>query len=406
MSDEEQLTQSIPSLMNMRSDESYVTRELLSELIPLIKEADLAKFALRENMNSDGSSLIREDRDRYEDVVRSGEEAKRRLVSAALPLIKNIVGSEFKKRENRGSNVQYEDMLSEGMVGFLKGIRGYDPTVSSTSATNYIGQWVITEIRRGTEREDHSFSIPYETSERIKRIKAIRSRLRDQLDREPTDKEIVEAWDDRTWRGGKMLGPKASTKEELGFGQNKTKRNSITVKHVQEEREHASRTGAVISRDMIYSSDGSSDAAAVSERFQETSVTGDEAFSSVNEVDERAKSDALTALFYQFKEEAGVKDRQFDVIARRFGLEPYGDVSTLKQIAHDTGLSQNKVSSILSAFQKVMVTPNGAFHRIVSSLNEDELEALNLGWVSSSLGKYVGGVKVKTPNVLKTDDLS
>lgn len=397
---------SVPTLANMRSEEGYITVDFLAEIVPKIHAVEVAKKSLENNMNLETyDELTESEIKELQNVVNDGEDAKRRLVLAALPLIKDIVGNEFKKRDERGTNISYDDMLAEGVVGLLKGIKGYKTEASSTSATNYLGQWIITEIKRGTERYDHAFSVPYETSDRNKKIRAIRARLQGELNREPSDEEIVEAWDDRSWRGGQMLGPKASTKEKTGFGKNKTKRNSITVKHVQEERQFSPRTGQIVSRDMTYDSSGDRDNTAISDIFHETSVTNEEATHNENEVDEKIKSDALSSLFFKTKVESGMQDQQFDIVARRFGLNPYNEVHTLKQISQATSLTQSKVSSVITAFQKVMVTPNGVFHKLVSELNEDELEALNLGWVSQSLGEYVANKEKKTPTILKAEKL-
>ncbi len=401
-----QIEKTVPTLANMRSEEGYITVDFLAEIVPKIHAVEAAQKSLENDMNLETfEELSKEERKELNKIVDEGEDAKRRLVLAALPLIKDIVGNEFKKREDRGANISYDDMLAEGVVGLLKGIKGYKVEASVNSATNYLGQWIITEIKRGTERYDHAFSVPYETADRNKKIRAIRSRLQGELNREPSDEEIVEAWDDRSWRGGQMLGPKASTKEKTGFGQNKTKRNSITVKHVQEERQFSSRTGQIVSRDMTYDGSGDRDNATISEIFQETSITNEEETHNENEVDEKIKSDALSALFFKTKEEAGIQDQQFDIIARRFGLSPYYEVHTLKQISQATSLTQSKVSSVITAFQKVMVTPNGVFHKLVSELNEDELEALNLGWVSQSLGEYVINKEKKTPSILRSQKL-
>lgn len=144
---------SVPTLANMRSEEGYITVDFLAEIVPKIHAVEVAKKSLENNMNLETyDELTESEIKELQNVVNDGEDAKRRLVLAALPLIKDIVGNEFKKRDERGTNISYDDMLAEGVVGLLKGIKGYKTEASSTSATNYLGQWIITEIKRGTER--------------------------------------------------------------------------------------------------------------------------------------------------------------------------------------------------------------------------------------------------------------
>ena len=74
---------------------------------------------------------------------RGNEKAGHKLARAYLPLVKRIAKKYFGSRE---------DLVSEGCVGLMKAIKGYDPDQGARLGT-YAAIWIEAEIREFTKRQ-------------------------------------------------------------------------------------------------------------------------------------------------------------------------------------------------------------------------------------------------------------
>ena len=74
---------------------------------------------------------------------RGDEKAGHKLARAYLPLVKRIAKKYFGSRE---------DLVSEGCVGLMKAIKGYDPDQGARLGT-YASIWIEAEIREFTMRQ-------------------------------------------------------------------------------------------------------------------------------------------------------------------------------------------------------------------------------------------------------------
>ena len=74
---------------------------------------------------------------------RGDEKAGHKLARAYLPLVKRIAKKYFGSRE---------DLVSEGCVGLMKAIKGYDPDQGARLGT-YAAIWIEAEIREFTKRQ-------------------------------------------------------------------------------------------------------------------------------------------------------------------------------------------------------------------------------------------------------------
>jgi hypothetical protein len=88
-------------------------------------------------------------------------------------------------------------------------------------------------------------------------------------------------------------------------------------------------------------------------------------------------------------------DTQKEIVSRRYGLTPYEEESSAREISRVMNIHRERVSRILSAFADEMKTPNGSFHRVVSVLSADDLQELGIPWVSSILGVWHEGLADK-----------
>jgi DNA-directed RNA polymerase sigma subunit (sigma70/sigma32) len=350
------------------------------------------------------ADLSKEERNVLLTQKNQGTRSQEVLIISALPLIKNITSREFQRRKAWNSRVSFDDLLQEAISGFIRGLLSYDETSNHGSPTNYLGQWITTTIRRRTENLEHDFAIPYEVVERSRRIKAVAGRLNTELNRPPTDEELLEALNDPNdtnkgaykWGGTKASGDKKPVRAA----------NKFTMAHIQEAKDLNDRSYSLYSSDTSASEDDQ-------ETYEKasTSLTADEA-------SQYSYEDAdLSSSRLQFFEQAFITmrigSRQRDIILRCFGLKPYIEPQTQKEIIAQTALPPRFVKSVITSFQVYMPHKGGVFHRIILDMEPDDVEALELTWLIPILGDWPKGKRtpdsppaILTQTTLKTTQKS
>lgn len=381
-----------PLMNRVKNDSEELSLDTLKKYVPLVQKG----YEAQAQLDDHESKLSAQERRQLSRTILQGESAKEKLFLIALPLIRSMALAEYNKRQSWNSKVSLEDLFSDGLSGFLRGIKAYNVDGAQKSATNYIGQWITTEMRRNADTMDQDFFIPGEAVERHRKIRAIRSRLTDQLDREPTDQEIVDAAMDKSFAGGTFLGRSRENKIKEAESE-RPRRRIITLKHVEEERQHRNRTGTIKSINQVASNEDEH----VLTESSFTSVIGDEDHDNFSdkghsEIDARAARIALSQLLENAFIIMEIGRMQSDIIRRRFGLVPYMENQTLKDIVIHTGIPKHKVTRILTAFSAEMTRKNSPFHELINSISVDETESMGIGWVHKSLGTFTPPA---TPNV-------
>lgn len=382
-----------------RAAENRLTVDMLSTEIPIIREGEAAQQELDSN-----SRISPKKRQELANKVRASQKAKERLFAAALPLIRTVAVREYRRRQQWGSRVPMDDLMQEAIVGFFKGIAGFKTESIRKSATNYLGQWMLVEMRRAAEVMDHDLQVGHDAGERFRRVRALRSRLVNDLGREPTDEEISEASrnSDYVTRPG-MVGKAPTTGEQPKTGK------GLTVNQVAEERNSRDRVGQVAR--MANLTDGDQESSGhghgvVDEGRIIGSVEGELSTFDPAEIAAETQSTAvISGLVSRVLIEIRLPEMQHEVISRRYGLSPYEEEASARSIAKVMGIHRERVSRILTAFTAEMTTSGGPFHRIVAELSSDDLSALGLAWLEEALGPWdsrLGDVH-KIPNIL-TDD--
>lgn len=125
----------------------------------------------------------------------------------AQPLIikemnKILQGSPLKDQEDV-RNVLY----MAGVEGMRRGIEKFNGE-KSTSGLNYIFQWVNAHMKRELMKIEAPPGIPVSRYEKYRKISAVRKRLAETLEREPTDEELIDFFhsgraDQRGFKGRK-----------------------------------------------------------------------------------------------------------------------------------------------------------------------------------------------------------
>jgi RNA polymerase sporulation-specific sigma factor len=90
-----------------------------------------------------------------------------------------------------GRGVDHEDLYQLGCLGFLKAVRGFDPSYGTQFST-YAVPKIAGEIRRFL-RDDGAVKVSRSLKENVQAVRAARDRLMSRLGREPTLSELSQA---------------------------------------------------------------------------------------------------------------------------------------------------------------------------------------------------------------------
>ena len=361
-----------PVLAQMHGD-GKLTLDLLRTHVPVFHAGEVAQQRINEADYQHDA-----EHDELVTATRAGERAKEILMLAGIPLIKHLAKKEYQRRQNWQSQVTFEDLVQEGSGGLIRGLRAYKVNGGQTSPTNYLGQWILTDMRRNVESIDNDFGVAYDAAEQFRKIRAIRSRLIATLGREPSDTELLEAAADPLYRGGTKIG-------RVNKAAGRPKRQ-LTQKQLDQERELRGRVGHA--QRFAHSTDdddpiGPSPEQGRSIHAEYTQLAGDP-----QSVVEDGAREGLTRLMMESFNLMGLPLAQREVVSRRFGLPPHEKESSTRDISRDMNLHRDKVGKVIEAFTAEMARPGGPFHRACSQWDNEDLSDLGLGWTLAVLGRW------------------
>lgn len=355
-----------------RKPAQQLTLELLREKIPLVK----AGRSATERINS-GEKITKPELRKLLSEQHKGVKAQDELLYSAIPLIKSIASKEFQRRRNWNSRVSYDDIMQEAMIGFIRGLQSFNIEATNTSPTNYLGQWITVSIRRKVEAMDHDFVIPYEMIERHRRIRAVKARVANALEREPTDNELLEALnsneqDGAVYKWGKVNKDTASARNK-----------QFTQKHIDEYKEAADKTYGLTTYDVFTDSNGDES----NYEVEVTSLFDNASYSTLN-IDHEDLAQSQNSFFNKVFIEMRIGSKQKDIILRYFGLAPYTASQLQKEIIEQTGLPSKYIKTVIEAFHMYMPLKGGIFHKNIIQLDEEEIDSLELAWLAPILGDW------------------
>jgi len=118
--------------------------------------------------------------------IQRGDEAARELmIKANLRLVVKIA------RDYEGLGLPLLDLINEGNIGLMKGVERFHPDKGAKLST-YASWWIKQSIKRALANQSKTIRLPVHVVDKVAHIRRAEVKLRETLDREPTDDEVAE----------------------------------------------------------------------------------------------------------------------------------------------------------------------------------------------------------------------
>ena len=163
-----------------------LTKEQEVELATKIQKGKKAR-TIQKNPNHLSDRALQE----LNTLVFEGEEARKHLIQANTRLVVSIA----KKYLKRGyDGLEFIDLIQEGNCGLMRAVDKFDHTLGYKFST-YAHWWIRQAISRAISEKARAIRIPVHMSDQIKKMNKIEESLKQDLNRNPTEKEIAEKMD-------------------------------------------------------------------------------------------------------------------------------------------------------------------------------------------------------------------
>jgi len=118
-------------------------------------------------------------------IRRGDKKAREQMITANLRLVVKIA------RDYEGLGLPLLDLINEGNIGLMKGIERFDPRKGAKLST-YASLWIKQAIRRALSNQSKTIRLPVHVIDKMTHIRRAEVKLRETLDREPTDEEVAD----------------------------------------------------------------------------------------------------------------------------------------------------------------------------------------------------------------------
>jgi RNA polymerase primary sigma factor len=118
-------------------------------------------------------------------IRRGDRKAREQMITANLRLVVKIA------RDYESFGLPLLDLINEGNIGLMKGVERFDPDKGAKLST-YASLWIKQAIRRALSNQSKTIRLPVHVVDKMTHIRRAEVKLREMLDREPTDEEVAE----------------------------------------------------------------------------------------------------------------------------------------------------------------------------------------------------------------------
>src|SRR6267154_5034447 len=118
-------------------------------------------------------------------IKRGDAEAREHMIKANLRLVVKIA------RDYDNLGLPLLDLINEGNIGLMKGVERFDPAKGAKLST-YASWWIKQAIKRALANQSKTIRLPVHVVDKVAHIRRAEMRLRELLDRDPTDEEVAE----------------------------------------------------------------------------------------------------------------------------------------------------------------------------------------------------------------------
>jgi RNA polymerase primary sigma factor len=118
-------------------------------------------------------------------IQRGDKTAREQMITANLRLVVKIA------REYEGLGLPLLDLINEGNIGLMKGVARFNPSKGAKFST-YASLWIKQAIRRALSNTSKTIRLPVHVLDKMTQVRKAEVKLREVLDREPTDEEVAD----------------------------------------------------------------------------------------------------------------------------------------------------------------------------------------------------------------------
>jgi len=117
-------------------------------------------------------------------IAAGSEEARATLIKSNLRLVVKIA------HDFKGLGLPLLDLISEGNIGLMRAVEKFDPA-KGAKFSSYGAWWIKQSMRRALANQSRTIRVPVQSAGKINKIKVAKSRLNEDLGRDPSDSEIA-----------------------------------------------------------------------------------------------------------------------------------------------------------------------------------------------------------------------
>src|SRR3954466_15407331 len=117
-------------------------------------------------------------------IKRGDKKAREHMIKANLRLVVKIA------RDYENLGLPLLDLINEGNIGLMKGVERFDPRKGAKLST-YAAWWIKQAIKRALANQSKTIRLPVHVVDKLAHIRRAEMKLREVLDRDPTDEEVA-----------------------------------------------------------------------------------------------------------------------------------------------------------------------------------------------------------------------